>query len=165
MDFTRCTWHPQVNGAKEVLVSTQTVCFLFLWAEHLLQIFKPKVPLPGSVSQLLNKNIQKRFHGKAASGEPGTCDGSWEPTRYLHLFRGLLQGWGTALWRSCRPGSAPTEGLLLGFGGGATKSNQVLASKVPLSSSAVLIVICMLFPGFFAAICGCRQKNSKGFLG
>lgn len=93
------------------------------------------------------------------AGSQGPAMVLGKPPGYLHLL-----GWGTGLWRSCQPGPAPTEGLL-GFGGGAPKSNQVIISKVHLSSSAVLIVICMLFPGFFAAICGCRQKNSKGFLG
>lgn len=55
-----------------------------------------------------------------------------KPPGYRHLSWGLFPGLGRGLWRSCQPDPALTEGLLLGFGGGATKSNQVSISKVRL---------------------------------
>ena len=114
--------------------------------------------------QLKKKNLQKRFHDKPASRKPRTSNGSGEATRLPAPFLTAPPGLGLRALEELPAGSAPTEGLL-GFGGCTMKSNQVIFLKVHLSSSAVLIAICMLFPGFFAAICGCRQKNSKGFLG
>lgn len=165
LDFTFCTWHPQVNKAKEVLISTQMAWFLISVSRISPADFQTQHYSFQSMNQQLKKVFRNVSTARLPVGRQGPVTVLEKPSRYLHLFWGLLQGWGTRLWRSCQPDPALMKGALLACGGGATKSNQVITAKVHLSSSAVLIIICMLFPGFFAVICGSRQKNSKGFLG
>lgn len=116
LNFTSYTSHLQVNRAKEVLISTQTVWLFFSLGRTCPVVFQTQTCSFWCVNQQLKKNTQERFHGKPATREPGTTDSSREVTRVPAPFLRAPQGLEHRTLELF-PDPAPPEGGLLALVG------------------------------------------------
>lgn len=91
LDFTSCTWHPQVNGAKKVLVSMQTVCSFVSLGRVSPADFETQSCSFLSLNQELKKILRKVFMVSLPGGSQGPVMVLGKSPGYAHLFWGLLQ--------------------------------------------------------------------------